>query len=215
MKQQHDQSNLRIMKTSIRLLFLFIFMSFLGIHPSAGQEEQPQNSVQSKSDKRADRKAQKLKRKAVQDSIAMMEFQKAWIGLEDTTFVLESNTVYDKKGNSMQVSESTNFIQVNKNEVTVQLSFPFVVNGPNGIGGITLEGRLTRYNIKKTKKGAYYVELSSFGSSLNADITINISPGSNRATATVSASTLPYRVRYDGSLYHIKESGVFKGRTIF
>ncbi len=177
--------------------------------------QEKKNEKKTWKERKAERQAMKATRKLELDSLEMIAFEKALLGINDSTFALEANMVFNKQGRSANVSPSTNFVQVNKNEVTVQLTFPFAVNGPNGIGGITLEGKLSAYELQQNKKGDITLRVKSFGSSLNADITIHIYRGSNRAEATVMASTLPYRVRYDGEIYHLKEASTFKGTPLF
>lgn len=160
------------------------------------------------------RKERKAERRAVQDSIDNANYIKAVAAIQDTLLILEADQAYDKQGNMVNVQSSINFVKIEKDRAVVQLAFPFLM-GPNGVGGITLDGRLTNYEVKTDKKGRIHLSASSFGSSLTADIRISLSPQTNRAEATVTSATLPYAVRFTGELNHTSLSTTYEGTPRF
>lgn len=160
------------------------------------------------------RKEKKAERRAVQDSIDNLNYIKAVAAIQDTLLILEAEQAFDQKGNMVTVESSVNFVKIEKGRAVFQLAFPFLM-GPNGVGGITLDGKLSNYEVETDKKGRIYLTASSFGSSLNADIRISLAPESNRAEATVSSATLPYSVRFTGVLNHVYQSSSFEGTTRF
>ncbi len=197
---------------SISSIILLTLTLWVYCQKSPAQSNE-QNEKKSWKELKAERKALKQERKAQQDSLNMLDFENAMAGIRDTMFVLQAHTVFDKYGNNQMVSETINFVAIVKNEATVQLGFPFGA-GLNGVGGVTLDGKVTRITFDEDKKGFQYVRVNVMGTSLNAEIFITLTPGSNRAEAQVSANTLPYKVRYDGNLVHSKSSSVFKGRSL-
>lgn len=160
------------------------------------------------------RKERKEERRAQQDSIDQVNFEQAIIAITDTLLILEADRAYDQKGNMVMVDDGVNFVKIVKNEGVVQLAFPFLM-GPNGVGGITLDGRVTKYEVTETKKGDLIITCNTFGSSLNADIRITVLKGSNKADATVASSTLPHKVNFSGVVKHVKQSNHFQGISRF
>ena len=57
----------------------------------------------------------------------------ALISLQDSTFVLEADRVIFKRGRSVYVNPTSNFISLNKNFGVVQTSFNIPASGPNGM----------------------------------------------------------------------------------
>lgn len=160
------------------------------------------------------RKEKKAIRKAEQDSIQQEMYLKAVAGVMDTLIILQADQVFDKRGRSVNVDSHVNFVKFAKDQGVVQLSFPFLM-GPNGIGGVTVEGRLAVYEVEQDEKGRIFIKANTFGGSLNADIFITLYPGTNNAEATVTASTLPYRVLFSGEILHLYDSEFYEATPLF
>lgn len=156
------------------------------------------------------RKEKKEQRRAVRDSLENVAYMQAVAAIQDTLLVLEADQAFDSKGAMVNVESTLNFVKIEKDRCVFQLAFPFLI-GPNGVGGITLDGSLTNYEVKVDKKGRTHLSASSFGNSLNADIRMTLVEGSSRVEATVSAATLSYNLRFSGELKHIYESNSFEG----
>ena len=74
--------------------------------------------------------------------------------LKENKFVVEADRLIFKQGDVAYVNSNTNFIMVDGEKGTVQVAFnntPFA--GPNGIGGITVDGRVSGVRVKESKKG--------------------------------------------------------------
>jgi hypothetical protein len=160
------------------------------------------------------KRVKRAERQAVRDSVEMAQHTLALMAIKDTLLVLEADQAFNKRGEMVNVDGTLNFIAINKGVVSVQLAFPFLI-GPNGVGGITMEGRLTSYEIKETKYGNIIIYVRSFGNSLNADINITLYANGNQADARVSASTLPYQLSFNGKLIYLTNSSYFKGTPLF
>lgn len=84
------------------------------------------------------------------DSVTHINAKNALQGKE---FVLESDELTWKHGEHGYVNSTTNFIALHNGKATVQIS-PFQSGGgPNGVGGITVEGTPTGLKMKTDKKG--------------------------------------------------------------
>lgn len=81
-----------------------------------------------------------------------MLFQEAKEAIDNQTFVLEADRVYFKYGISAFVSSNTNFVGLDGDKAVVQVAFNVPFSGPNGLGGITVDGNASNYKVKTDKK---------------------------------------------------------------
>lgn len=160
------------------------------------------------------RKERKEQRRAEQDSIDQVNYTQAMFAISDTLLILEADRAYDQKGNMVMVDDGVNFVKIEKKKGVVQLAFPFLI-GPNGVGGITLDGKVSDYIVTETKNGDINITCYTFGPSLNADIRITLRKGSNQAEASVSSSTMGHRVNFSGVIKHTNQSNHFEGVSRF
>ena len=90
------------------------------------------------------RSAQDRMLTALTDSIASVQARAA---LQNQDFVLEADNVTFKNGSTVFVNSSTNFISVKGNRAVVQISPSNFSSGPNGVGGITVDGMISDQQI--------------------------------------------------------------------
>ena len=127
------------------------------------------------------------------------------------TFVLEADMLYDRYGQSIQVQSTINFLLVDSTFGVIQVGSPLYL-GQNGVGGITLEGPVSRYELNKSeKRGTYTISYGLRSTLGNYDVTISVS-SSGRADARVSGN-FSGSLRYSGRLVHPARSRVYKGTS--
>lgn len=144
------------------------------------------------------------------DSIARL---KASVALNGKEFVLESDELTLKHGEHGYVNSTTNFIALHDGVATIQIS-PFQSGGgPNGVGGITVEGKPTGLKVETDKKGISRLSMNVSGHGVSAQVVVTLSPSGNRATATVLPNFNSLSVTLDGELVPFWESTVFKGTS--
>lgn len=183
------------MKKTIAILILLVFCF---------QVEAQENKT--KKEIRAEKKAQQ---KAEQDSLRIIQEQ--WV--KDTTFVLEAQRVSNKIGEVFQLNSTINFVHVNKDKATIQLGFDQLV-GWNGVGGITITGRITRYEIDHEKKDKpIFIRMSIQGSAGMQDLTIWISNNGNGEATIVDMRG--NRIRFSGDIVSVEDTRVFKGNELY
>lgn len=163
-------------------------------------------NAQTKAERDARRKEQK-RLEAIQDSI---DYVKAVNALENTEFVLEADQLQFKRGRSAFVSSTTNFVSLSDGKAVVQVA-SYRGGGPNGLGGITVEGRASNLNIKTSKKGTVYFSMNVSGIGISASVRITLYKGGNDASVEVSPNFHSQRITLRGRLLPYSESGVFKG----
>lgn len=134
--------------------------------------------------------------------------------LENNEFVLEANRILFKYGNYVNVSSNTNFIKLKDQQATIQLAFDSPHVGPNGIGGITLDGTASNIKYKKNKKGVIDFSMNVQGVALSATVMITMTEGSNYCTAVVLPTFSGNRITFNGYLYSIDDSNIYKGRAL-
>ena len=94
----------------------------------------------------------------------------------------------------------------------VQVAFNIPVSGPNGIGGVTVEGKLTNYEVKKDKKNNIRVSMNVMGTGISARIDIFLPNGGNNASVDITPNFNSNRLSLSGALLPIEKSNVYKGR---
>ena len=68
-----------------------------------------------------------------------------------------------RNGQTAFVNSNTNFVLVNQGRGTVQVAFNTVYPGPNGIGGVTVDGTTSDMKITTDKKGNVNCQFSIQG----------------------------------------------------
>ncbi len=170
--------------------------------------EQLVNSLQAR------QKALKKEQRALQNRIDSVYWDEALAAVKDTAFTLEADKVVFKYGQIAYVNSNTNFVSVNKNEATVQVAFNVPFSGPNGIGGVTVQGSVSGYKIETDKKGTTLVSMNVMGAGISAQIWITMYEGSHDASVEISPNFNSQRLTLNGVILPLHKSTVFKGRTL-
>ncbi len=122
-----------------KFIALLVFVS-----ASTMMYAQESNAAARRADRKAQRDAERAKLRAEEQVQDMAAYQQAVQALKNKQFVLEANQVIFRNGMSAFVTSNTNFVLMNGNRATVQTAFNTPYPGPNGIGGITVDGNECR-----------------------------------------------------------------------
>lgn len=163
--------------------------------------------------KKEARKAAKAAHKAAEAAQQKLLFEQAKKCLENGTFVLEADQLLFPKGLSKFVSSITNFISMNNGEAVIQISTSNYNPGPNGVGGITVEGTVSDVTMQTDKKGRISYNFSVQGIAISATVNMQLSGDGNRATVTVYPNFNSNNVTMTGILVPYNKSSIFQGRT--
>lgn len=185
---------------------LFVLITILLATTSVYAQNEKRIYTQAEQKDAEERELQK-KIEAIQDSMSYVDTVGA---LEKLDFVLEADRLVFKRGENVFVTPTTNFVSLSDDRATVQIA-PFNGGGPNGVGGITVEGRASNIKIKTDKKGNTFFSMNVMGTGISAMVDISLPKGTNRATVTISPNLNSNRVMLNGSLLPRKRSTVFKG----
>lgn len=145
------------------------------------------------------------------DSIAGIQ---AFAAVRNQDFVLEADQVTFKNGMTSFVNSNTNFISVKGKRAVVQISPSNFASGPNGLGGVTVDGMITSQQVMTDKKGRITYSMNVMGVGINAQVEIYMVPGSNSASATVYPNFNSNTVWLEGTLVPYESSDVIEGTSL-
>ncbi len=176
------------------------------------------SSVLFAQEQKLSRREQRAKAKQLeQEQKSVLDQQKKNITqliIDSAAWVLEADMLYNRYGRSVNVNSTLNFVGVKGEYSTVQLGNETAM-GLNGVGGITVEGRISKYKVDYIEKSESYSILMMVTSNAGTfDIQINCSGDGTRADATIRGNR-PYSIRYSGRLIPVAMSTVYKGTPIF
>ena len=195
------------MKKVIILLLMGLFL-FPAMELLAQQQVQSQTQIQELTKKQI-RKMKRDQRRHARQVANMDAFNAAVGAIKDNNWVLMANTLYGRRGNAIPVSDNTNFIQFKDNTVYVQLAFNGIA-GPNGLGGITVQGSPSQIKSSTDKYGNITYSFYVNGTALTAQIVINLSYGDNYAQATVYPMMNNNNLTFSGILVPTSQSSIFR-----
>lgn len=145
------------------------------------------------------------------DSLAGIQ---AVAAVKNQDFVLEAQTVQFRNGASIFVDSSTNFISVKGNRAVVQISPSNFSAGPNGVGGVTVDGMISGQEYKTGKHGYATYSFNVMGVGINAQIEIYLTPGTNQASATIYPNFNSNTVWVQGNIVPYENSTVIEGSSL-
>ena len=159
------------------------------------------------------RDAERARQKAAQEIEESAAYAEAVKALEEKQFVLEADQVIFKRGETAYVNTNTNFVLVNQNRGTVQVAFNTHFAGPNGIGGVTVDGTVSGVKMKTDKRGNVTYSFSIMGTGISAQIFMTLVNGDNEATVSISPNFNSQTLTLRGKIISLEQSNIFKGRS--
>lgn len=157
------------------------------------------------------RRMLKQERKAAQAKMDSMLAAEARQAVADTSFALEADQVAFKDGSIAYVNSNTNFVSVNHDNAVVQVAFNVPFPTPNGIGGVTLLGKVQNMRVTTDKKGSVNIRMNVVGIGISAQVFINMYAGTNRASVDIIPNFNSRRLTLRGILMPSKKSSVYQG----
>lgn len=158
------------------------------------------------------KKAEKARKKRQQEIADSISFEQARKAVEDGHFVITADQIRGRRGRTVNVNRTTNFVLVQGDTAVVQFALEGVVNSPNGMGGLTVEGRVTKKRIDYDRRGNLNYTMYVTGTALSADVTFTLPKGTTRCSATVNSNFSSDQLTFSGDLTPYS-SNVFQGWT--
>ena len=192
--------------------FIFIMLALLAVQVSLFAQDKKMTRKEKEAAWRAERlrkRAQEERQIIRDDSI---QFVQAINAIRNGSWALEASNVTFNNGVTRFVTASTNFVSVDDGQAVVQTAFNNSnINSPNGLGGITLEGRVIGEELKMDKEGNVYYNYSIQGADISATVNVVVTANSNQATATVNPNFNSNQMTLSGCIYPYDTAGVIEG----
>ena len=189
---------------------LAVLITFSGINAAVAQQNNGQQTLTKKETRMAKREAQK---KFMEEQDQAL-FEQGLQALKDQSFVVEVDQLIYPRGMVQYVSALTNFVYINKGKAVVQIAVNNFAPGPNGVGGVTVEGTPSDITMSTDKKGNVYYNFTAQGIAISATVNIQMTPGSNRATVTIYPNFNNRDLTMTGKIVPYDQSSIFQGQTI-
>jgi hypothetical protein len=181
-------------------------------------EATAQERKMTRKEKEAAWRAERLRKRAAEERIEIhndsVQYLQAVAALKSGSWALEASSVTFNNGASNFVTESTNFISINNGEATVQTALNNSnVYSPNGLGGITLTGRVGNEEMTVDRYGNIHYNFGIYGSEISATVNVILSAGSNQATAIVNPNYNSSNMSMNGYIYPYSNAGIIEGTS--
>ena len=194
------------------LFILLMIISALCCEASA------QEKKMTRKEKEAAWRAERLRKRAAEERLEIhadsVQYLQAIAALKGGSWALEASNVTFNNGASNFVTESTNFVSINNGTATVQTALNNRnVYSPNGLGGITLTGRVGNEQMSVDRYGNVYYNFGIYGSEISATVNVVLSAGSNQATATINPNFNSSNLSMNGYIYPYSNAGIIEGTS--
>lgn len=184
----NQQSKIAIMK-NIYLTFTFVLVAMLVLPTTTLAQDyddiyviEETNPIPANETKK-ERKERIKKDHEIVDSIYHL---KALHAIQDGYFVLQATQVRNSYGSyALGLNDNSNFLLMQGDKGIFQVAYNVISAGANGLGGVTLHGRISNIDIKGDKKGNAIVTFNMIGRSVNAYVTLTLFNGGDQALATI------------------------------
>ena len=194
-----------------RLITLsIVLLTIMGIGNYSYAQEFGAESTMSRQEARRAARAAHRKAEAAQQ---LKDFQTAVESHKNGSFVIEVDQLLFPRGMSKFVSSITNFISMNQGSAVIQIATSYYNPGPNGLGGITVEGKVSDITFSTDKRGSVYYNFSVQGMMVSATVNIQLLGDGNRATVTIYPNFNNNNLTMTGTLVPYSQSDVFQGQT--
>ena len=163
-------------------------------------------------------RAERLRKRAAEERIEQHNdsilYLQAIAAIKSGSWALEASNITFDNGVTNFVTESTNFVSVNEGTGTVQTALNNSnVYSPNGLGGITLTGRVGNEQMSVDRYGNVYYSFGIYGSEISATVNVVLSAGSNQATATINPNFNSSNLSMNGYIYPYSNAGIIEGTS--
>lgn len=174
---------------------------------------QAQSKAAEKAEKKQERKEKKEERLAKDAVMGEVEFNNALQAITDKSFVIEATSVQPMNGQVYYVNSNTNFVSLNNGQAMVQIASNSPYPGPNGLGGVTVQGTASNIQVKQENNGNVYLSMSVQGIFISATVNLVLYSGTNNASVTVDPNFSGRNLTMNGTLLPYSQSNVFQGTT--
>lgn len=130
--------------------------------------------------------------------------------VETREFIVEATQVFGTSGETYTISPEINFFTVDSSSSTIQLSF-VGVSGWNGIGGVTIDGNIDRYDLKELKEGKPITLMGSIIERIGGNTQFTMYVYSSGLAQVEISGKRASRITIQGRISTLANSNVYKG----
>lgn len=182
---------------------LILLISFVGVA-----------DAQSRKERRMQRKQERMERKKL-EAERQEQRKEAIVNLaEDKAFVLEADALFDRYMNRYNMVNNS-FIMLRGDQVVLQTATPGGHPGFNGMGGITMNGRLVDYEVDEGKKNRPVTVTAQVSTVAAGHGTINMTIGSDGNATGTFRDNWGNRITFTGRISDLQNSRVYEGMSLF
>lgn len=189
------------------------FIVVLAVAMGGMTQVQAQSKAAEKAEKKAEKEVKKEARLAKDAVVGEDAFNNAMQAITNKSWVLEANSVQPMNGMVYYVNSNTNFVSMNNGQAMVQIASNSPYPGPNGLGGITVQGSASNVQVKQESNGNVYVSFSVQGIFISATVSMVLYSASDNASITVDPNFSGRNLTMNGTLLPYSQSNVFQGTT--
>ncbi|HDO06230.1 MAG TPA: DUF4251 domain-containing protein [Bacteroidetes bacterium] len=195
------------MKKLIYFISIFLVAGLL-----FGEVAYAQSKELTKKEKHHLERLRKKKERSMKRAISREYYTKL---LKEKYFVFQADFLIGAHGESFVLSPDINFMSVNGNKVILQFGFNNAI-GWNGVGGITVRGTLSNYQVhlgKKKNNLSMSTNMYLIGPGLPPGISLNVSDDGTAQLMVQPAGGPPFVVY--GQIVSPKKANIFVGQSLF
>ncbi|WPP52764.1 DUF4251 domain-containing protein [Catalinimonas niigatensis] len=170
-------------------------------------------SAQTREDRREARKQERLEKKRLQAEAIEQGKTMALNLAQNRTLVLEADALYDRYMNRYNMV-SNSFIMFDGDRVVIQTAAPGYI-GYNGLGGITLNGRLTDYEVSEGKEDKPVRISAQVSTTALGHGTLNMTISGDGSARATFRDNWGNRVTFSGQVNSLDDSVIYEGMSIF
>ncbi len=187
------------MKNLVIILSTVLFSPVIVVNGQAREKDPRQEAYEKKKEKKA-------------EEFRLQKEELTQLAI-DRNLVLEATALYGRHASNVTVGPN-NYIMIDSADFVLQTSSPNQI-GQNGMGGVTIRGAVTSYNVKEgvgKKPTTVTAQISTFGLG-NATLTMRLhdSKNSQATFMTVAGQT----ITLSGPVTSVEESNVFQGMRLY
>ena len=213
-KQVSPVPSNRYQPSFIGQYLIFLLLLLIAICSEASAQEKRMT----RKEKEAAWRAERLRRREAEERMEIhndsIQYLQAIAALKNGSWALEASNVSFNNGADNFVTESTNFISLDDGTATVQTALDNSnVYSPNGLGGVTLTGRVGSEEMRIDRYGNVYYNFTISGNEISATVSVMLSAGSNQATATVNPNYNSSSLSMSGYIYPYNNAGIIEGTS--
>lgn len=190
------------MKKLIILILMAVFT--IQINTAVAQDKLSKKELRKieKAKKKQQKKEQQKKNKAANLQV-----------IKDQSFAIEANTIQGRSLYTYQVNPNINFIKVEGENFVLQTANSFAV-GYNGLGGITIVGKIADFKVIEGKEGKAIHISAQVNSAVLGNSTVFMTISGNGNSTARLTDNWGNRIVFNGDMYPLENSNIYQGQSL-